>query len=93
MGKKIAVCVNVPQTSCYAPRRNRFLKDYSLNQGAIAGVLGDQNMLQILTEPLQRLSQGNSNFDWQTAEAALQCIRWFSLLGSCREWYKPWLGS
>ena len=45
------------------------------SQCSLVGVLGDQKTLQILVEPLQTLSQQDGNFDWQTAEAALQCIR------------------
>ena len=38
------------------------------------GVLGSEQTLQLLTEPLAGLD-GRASFDWRTAEAALYCVR------------------
>lgn len=42
-----------------------------------AGVLGGDATLKLLLEPLNTLGAGE-NFDWQTAEASLFCIRCYS---------------
>lgn len=45
---------------------------------AVAGVLGTERTLQLLTEPLAAVSAqvaSGGAFDWPTAEAALYCVR------------------
>ena len=44
----------------------------------VTAVLGAEQILSQLVEPLQRQSQAvtsGASFDWRTAEAALYCIR------------------
>lgn len=42
---------------------------------ACAGVLGGEEMLQLLTQPLRAGAANGAELDWRTAEAALYCVR------------------
>ena len=62
---------------CWRPRRGCDCN--LLNQPMYADVLGWQQTLQLLLQPLQHLA---GTFDWRIAEAALYCIR-YPLFLSC----------
>lgn len=52
-----------------------------------AAVIGFQQCLGLLVEPLAELSsavaQGRAAFDWRAAEAVLFCVRWVGGGGAC----------